>query len=147
MKYDKHEKQKQVAKRLTEAAKLYLESDSFNEFKIKVAANGLLPKVQWLFKLYYINHNNDEGVKNLNRTAIMFSAILTFLIVVPITSIVAFLCGLSAMHIFGLTVLMSILAFWISMFLVLAFLEAVNDVVEKAICHVVREFPDLRERY
>jgi len=66
MKYPKFIEAQEHAKKTHDmwnvAAKHYIESESFDEFKVKLAADGINDTMlNFMFKLHYVLHNNSDG--------------------------------------------------------------------------------------
>ena len=99
MTYPKHieAEERQKASKLVwqTAAKNYLAAESFDEFQIKCAAEGIKDEdLLRMFKFYYVLHNNetasaDRGIK---LRAFSFGVICTLVVAMAVS---AFLCALS----------------------------------------------------
>ena len=80
----KYKEQKDVCEQeFRTAAKHYIESSSYEEFKVKLAAEGIFGKegmsfAEYAFKTYYFLHNTDDGQSRAGRMALLFSLLIVF---------------------------------------------------------------------
>ncbi len=130
MKYPKQIEAQTFAKQSKEqwraAAKLYLSSESFNEFKVKLAAEGLDHNgIGFMFAVHYMLHNTADG--NVHRIGLkaFLIALSATAALAALLSLVFVLLSVSLAHIW-----LSLIAFPITYLVAGSTMEICNNVIE-----------------
>ena len=134
-KLQKHKEQKDVCEQeFRTAAKHYIESSSYEEFKIKLAAEGIFGKkgmsfAESAFKTYYFLHNTDDGQSRAGAMALMFSLLIVFGVSV-VVGLILWLCDVQHLFLWLLPAIILIP-------LVYVFISSWYEIVEKTVSDTI----------